>query len=565
MKKCFVYLSFVCCIAIVLAIAGCGQKPESKPGTAAPKQKAQQPAQPVQEEPEAVEAPAAAEAEPAAEQPVDPKDVINLSYSIFFPEAHIQCKTAMAWAEEIGKRTNGKVKITVYPGGSLTQAPQCYEGVMNNISDIGMSCFAYTRGRFPLLEGLDLPLGYPDGIIATRIATQMVAKYMPAEVADVHVLYVHAHGPGILASKKPVRSLADMKGMKVRVTGLSSKIVESLGGVPVAMPQPDTYEALQKGVVESTLCPIETLKGWKQGEVVNFITDSSAIGYTTAMFVVMNLSKWNALPAEIQDIFNQVSSEWVDQHGQAWAQADQEGEAFVKELGHETISLDEAEVANWKQSVQPILDEYVAAAKEKGLPGEALLNDIQEAISMYLKETNPKMSKRTGALEHLWRVLEAFFSLVRWVAFALAGVTAIGILMMMLVTCVDVVMRRTGFPLKGAVDVVKVMGAVTLACSLPYTTAVKGHVAIEYFFHKLPWRGRIVVDTVVRTLGISLFLLIARRSFYYGHSLRSSGEVTPTLQLPVFWVPYVMAFCFLVVACVIFYHLLHPGREMIKP
>lgn len=175
------------------------------------------------------------------------------------------------------------------------------------------------------------------------------------------------------------------------------------------------------------------------------------------------------------------------------------------------------------------------------------------------------MPKRNTAWRSLWKVLEACFGFVRIVVFALAAVTAAGIVMMMLVTCIDVVLRKLGFPLKGAVDIVKITGAVTLGCSLPYTTAVKGHVAIEYFFHKLPRVGRIIVDSIARTLAIALFLLLARRSFYYGNALRASGEVTPTMQLSVFWVPYVLAFCFLVVSLVILYHLLHPGKEMIKP
>ena len=270
---------------------------------------------------------------------------IELSYSIFFPPSHIQAKTAEAWADEVEKRTDGRVKITTYSGGSLTKAPQCYEGVVNGISDIGMSCFAYTRGRFPLLEGLDLPLGYPDGTTASRVATEMVKQFQPAEVADTHVLYVHAHGPGLLASKEPVRQLEDLEDMKVRATGLSAKIVERLGGVPVAMSQPETYEALQKGVVDATFCPIETLKGWKQAEVIESVTDSSAIGYTTAMFVTMNKDKWNSLPPDIQEIITQVSDEWVDVHGAAWDQADDEGRALVEELGREMIVLSPEEAA----------------------------------------------------------------------------------------------------------------------------------------------------------------------------------------------------------------------------
>lgn len=306
---------------------------------------------------------------------------IELSYSIFFPDRHVQCQEALAWASEIEERTQGRVKITLYPGGTLTQAPQIYEGVVNGISDIGMSCFAYTRGRFPLLEGLDLPLGYPNGKVATRIASEMVKKYAPAETADTHVLYVHAHGPGILASKKPVRSLEEMAGLKVRGTGLSAKIISSLGGTPIGMSQPETYEALQKGVVDATFCPVETLKGWKQGEVISSITESTCIGYTTAMFVTMNKKKWDSLPEDIKTIISEVSNEWVTRHGEAWDKADEDGMAFIHSLNREVIPLPEDEQARWKTAIKPILDDYVANCESLGLPGAAFLADLQAILS----------------------------------------------------------------------------------------------------------------------------------------------------------------------------------------
>jgi len=322
-----------------------------------------------------------------SDKPETPEPVVKLTYSVFFPPTHIQCKTAMAWADEIKERTNGKVEITIYPAGTLTQAPQCYEGVVSGISDIGMSCFAYTRGRFPLLEGIDLPLGYPNGTVATRIATQIAKEFKPKELSDIHLLYIHAHGPGILASKKPVRSLKDIEGLKIRATGLSSKIVQNLGGIPVAMSQPETYEALQKGVVEATLCPVETLKGWKQGEVIDSITDTSVIGYTTSMFVVMNKASWDKLTPELQKIFDEVSAEWVAKHGRAWDIADEEGLAFIKELKHETIELSVDQQQLLKEKVKPILNEYVAKTKEKGLEGDKFLARLQELIKQYSPES----------------------------------------------------------------------------------------------------------------------------------------------------------------------------------
>ncbi len=306
---------------------------------------------------------------------------VRLTYSIFFPPTHIQAQRAAEWAAEVERRAAGKVKIDIFAGGTLTKAEQCYQGVLDGISDIGMSCFAYTRGRFPLLEGLDLPVGYPDGGTATRIANEMIAKYQPAEIQDTHMLYVHAHGPGILATKKPARTLADLKGMKVRATGLSAKIVEALGGTAVGMSQPETYEALQKGVVEATFCPIETLKGWKQAEVIDYVTDASAIGYSTAMFVAMNKARWEALPPAVQDAMTAVSAEWIAKHGEAWNTADNEGLALVKELGREVIALSADESLRWQASVAPVLQAYVEQAAAKGLPAQAFLDDLRQRVA----------------------------------------------------------------------------------------------------------------------------------------------------------------------------------------
>ncbi len=314
-----------------------------------------------------------------------PGDVIMLNYSIFFPPTHGQCKAGELWAKEIEDKTDGRVKINIYPGGTLVKAEDTFTGVEKGVSDIGMSCFAYTRGRFPIMEAVDLPLGYPDGKTATKVANEFYKAMKPKALDSVKVLLIHAHGPGLLHSVKPLKTLADLKGLKIRSTGLSSKIVKALGAIPVAMPQPETYEAVQKGVVDGTFGPIETLKGWKHAEVIKNTTDCPDIGYTTAMFVVMNRSSWEKLTPELQAVVTEVSHEWVDKHGAAWDQADAEGLAFVKELKKEIIPLPADEVQAWKDAVKPILDEYVAAAKAKDLPGDALLADIQAAIDAYGK------------------------------------------------------------------------------------------------------------------------------------------------------------------------------------
>ena len=309
----------------------------------------------------------------------------ELTYSIFFPPTHSQCQAAVSWAEEIEKRSDGRIKITIFPGGTLTKANQCYDGVVKGISDIGMSCFAYTRGRFPVMAAVDLPHGYPDGSVATRVATEFYKKMSPKELNDVKVLYIHAHGPGLLSTKKPVRVLEDIKGMKIRSTGLSAQIVKTLGGAAVAMPQGDTYEALQKGVVEGTFTPIETLKGWRQAEVIKYTTQCTGVGYTTAMFVVMNPNKWNALPKDLQTIIEEVSEEWVDVHGKTWDRSDDQGREFTLSKGNEIIPLSDEENKRWAEAVQPIIENYISTTEEKGLPGKKAVVQVKELINKYSK------------------------------------------------------------------------------------------------------------------------------------------------------------------------------------
>ena len=309
----------------------------------------------------------------------------TLTYSIFFPPTHSQCQAAVSWAQEVEKRSDGRIKITTFPGGTLTKANQCYDGVVQGISDIGMSCFAYTRGRFPVMAAVDLPHGYPSGLVATRVANEFAKTMVPKELQDVKVLYVHAHGPGLLSTQKPVRVLEDIKGMKIRSTGLSAQVVEALGGVPVAMPQGGTYEALQKGVVEGTFTPIETLKGWKQAEVIDYTTQCTGIGYTTAMFVVMNTDKWKSLPKDLQKVIEEVSGEWVTVHGNAWDKSDEDGRSYTLSEGNEIIPLSAEESKRWTQAVQPIINDYIRTAEGKGLPGQKAVSVVKELIGTYSK------------------------------------------------------------------------------------------------------------------------------------------------------------------------------------
>jgi TRAP-type C4-dicarboxylate transport system substrate-binding protein len=308
---------------------------------------------------------------------------IEISFSNMFPPSHIHGRLGQEYCDEIEKRTDGRVKMTYYPGGSLVTPPQTYGAIVDGITDMGFSVLGYSRGVFPALEAIDLPMGYKSGTQATKIINAFYEKFQPTELNKIKVMFFTAHGPGLIHSKDPIRTLEDIQGMKVRCYGFSVKVVEALGGVPVAMAQNQAYEALQKGVCDATLVPIEALKGWKQAEVIKYTTETYSIGYTSGLYLFMNKDKWADLPADIQTIFEQANKEWMVKYGEAWDTSDQEGREFTLELGNEIISLSPEENKRWAEAVAPVIDTWVKEATEKGLPAQEYVDFLREAVTTY--------------------------------------------------------------------------------------------------------------------------------------------------------------------------------------
>ncbi|MFH1982456.1 MAG: TRAP transporter substrate-binding protein [Pseudomonadota bacterium] len=314
--------------------------------------------------------------------PVAVAETVKLTYSNFFPPTHIQSKLAEAWCKEVEKRTDGRVTVAYFAGQTLTKAQQVYDGVVQGLSDVGFSVLAYTRGRFPVLSAVDLPLGYTSGKVATQVVNAVYEKFKPAELSDTQVMYLHAHGPGLVHTKtRPVKTLEDMKGLKFRAHGTSALVVQALGGTAVPKPMPETYEMLQKGVVDGAVYPLESNKGWKLGEVTRYCTAAFSAAYTTSFFVVMNKEKWNALSPELQKIIEGINREWIVKHGDAWDESDMDGLRFFLDQGGQIIGVDAKEAARWKAAVSPIIDDYIGSLDKQGLNGKEIVAFTQKSLA----------------------------------------------------------------------------------------------------------------------------------------------------------------------------------------
>ncbi|MBM4104362.1 MAG: TRAP transporter small permease [Planctomycetes bacterium] len=155
------------------------------------------------------------------------------------------------------------------------------------------------------------------------------------------------------------------------------------------------------------------------------------------------------------------------------------------------------------------------------------------------------------------KVLRRLITVMIWLSGA-------GILAMIAVTFIDIVFRLLRIRFTGAVDIVQIAGAVSIAAALPYTTAVNAHVAIEFVLHKLSHRGRLVMGSIIKIMTIALFVFAAHRSFLYGNDLRAHNQGTMTLRFPMCWMMYMIAVCLTVVVLVVLYSLLKPRKELIK-
>ena len=304
----------------------------------------------------------------------------KLTYANFFPPSHIQSQLAESWCKEVEKRTNGEVSIKYFPAGTLTKAPQTYDGVVQGIADIGMTVLAYSRGRFTVASAIDLPMGYKSGVQATAVANAVLNKFQPKEFNDTKVMFLHGHGPGLIHTRdKAVSSMADLKGLKIRGTGTSGKVVAALGASPVGKSMREAYQMLQKGVVDGSAQPVEANKGWKLGEVVHYLTENYSTAYTTTFAVFMNKGKWAKLTPAHKKIIKDINAEWSVKHGEVWDSDDAAGVEFFKSKGGKIVKLSVEEEAKWKEAVAPVYDTYIkkAAAHKHKVDGKAIIDFIK--------------------------------------------------------------------------------------------------------------------------------------------------------------------------------------------
>ncbi len=309
---------------------------------------------------------------------------IKLSYANFPPAPTFPCVQMERWKTEIEKRTQGKVAINTYPGGTLLGAKAMMDGVIAGQADIGCICMAYQPGRFVVTNATSLPMGIPNAKVGSMVLLDLYKKYTPKAFAKVKVLTMFTTAPTNIMSKVPIRSLADIKGVDLRASGGAAQILGAWGANPVGMPMPATVEALQKGVVKGLFSSLESMKDFKFAEMCPYVTRTDTVIYPFA--VIMNLDKWNALPDDVKKAMDGMITEQAEWTGDYMDNHVNDAIEWSKTAHKvEFIDLSSAEKEKWNAKLKFLTDKWIKGAKEKGLPAEAIVSDIQGLVKKYGK------------------------------------------------------------------------------------------------------------------------------------------------------------------------------------
>jgi TRAP-type C4-dicarboxylate transport system substrate-binding protein len=310
---------------------------------------------------------------------------VVLNASSWVPPTHpITATMLVPLCQDFEKSTAGRVKCNV-----LTKAPvappQTFDAVRDGLVDLSFTVHGYTPGRFTLTDAVEFPF-MADSSQVMSVAYQRVHERMLAK-ADEHkgvvALSVFTHGPGqIYHTSKPIGSIADLKGQKIRIGGgLINDITKSLGAVPLLRPAPEVFEILKTGVADGVFFPKESVGSFKLTPVLKHATFVPGGLYNVSFVWLAHPAKWNAIPAADRRLIEPLLGDALAlRSGLAWDAADTRGVQAMKEGGLQIQTASPAFIEEIRKATAPLEQAWIERAKGKGVDGAAVLAALRAEI-----------------------------------------------------------------------------------------------------------------------------------------------------------------------------------------
>jgi TRAP-type transport system periplasmic protein len=299
---------------------------------------------------------------------------VTLRFAHFWPAvAGAHKELFQVWADKLKEDSAGKIEVQIYPSATLAKPPAQYEAVKNRIADVTATVQGYTANRFPLTQIVELP-----GLVSTAkqgscmIQSLYDEGLISDEYKDTKPIMFFTHGPGhIHTSDKQVKTPEDLKGLRIRrPTAVVAKMLEELEAKPVGMPAPQSYQSMQRGVIDGVALPYEGMVAFRLNELAKNHTEVGGL-YTLSFVITMNKDVYEGLPADLKTVIDQNSGKaWSETAAKVFDKMDAIGrEAAVKE-GHNIYTVEGgSNNPAWKPVLDKATESYLAELEEKGLPG----------------------------------------------------------------------------------------------------------------------------------------------------------------------------------------------------
>lgn len=311
---------------------------------------------------------------PVASQPVAKSTLKEQvwRYSDFLPPHHWSNWVNSFLLDEIEKRTGGKIQVKMFVGEALGKAAEHYGMVVTGRVEMGEIVTGFAPGTFPLCGVLQLPFNWSSALEGSIVANDLLRKGFLDETLrkDVKMISMNLTVPLKIFTKKPVSTLEGLKGLRLRVAGgLDIQTAKALGANAIAMPLPEVYPALEKGVIDGGVYSFESATIFKYAEATKYVIDVPA-GYAVHL-IFMNKKLWDSLPKNIQatldEVFRYVEIHW----GETYDILEQRfKQSIIKQYGVTVADLPPGEFDKMKAATMRVKDDWIADMKKKGLPGE---------------------------------------------------------------------------------------------------------------------------------------------------------------------------------------------------
>ncbi|PYO11524.1 MAG: ABC transporter substrate-binding protein [Candidatus Rokuibacteriota bacterium] len=318
----------------------------------------------------------------AAARPAPAQTILTMS-SWVSPQHHLTANVLQVWANDVEKATGGRVKFTMLPKHP-SAPPGTFDAVRDGLVDLSFVTASYTPARHILPLMPELP-GSGDTALVNSVAYSRIHwKYFQkvGEYRGVKLLGVFTHGPGQMFTKKPVASIGDVQGLKIRTGGgVAEQVAKALGASAFVKPAPESYELLSSGVADGVFFPLESIISFKLDTVLEQATLFPGGMYSSAFGFFMNEEKWNKLPKQDQDAIEKISGEYIARlAGNSWDEADRKGMEALKKSGVKIVHANPAFVAEVKKRSAPIVEEWIKQASAKGVDAARILTEFQDEL-----------------------------------------------------------------------------------------------------------------------------------------------------------------------------------------